>query len=124
MNNTKPLISIAGVAFVIDVTSEEFIDFSEPINRISFRNLLRRGIGYVLLFDPLKSGIWTGNPEDFPDHILVAHIGPIVSLDPAGLAKRLNKPLSELQNMEDDAEWLEKYQVESCLRTVDKWKGR
>lgn len=123
MRRINPLVSLAGVAFAIDVFSEEFVDVSEPANRFSFAKLLRRDRGYIVLFDPEKSTVWSGNALERPDHILIVPISPIVKIDPVGLFRRLKKPLKFLQMLESDSEWLQE-NVQSSLKYIDQWTGR
>jgi len=97
MKRRGPIISISGVAFIVDVESESFTQFYNPANRIPFEKIRKDADGYYLLYDKYASNIWTGNQEVYPVHVRKVTIPPIAQLDPVGLSEKYDIPLCEIQ---------------------------
>lgn len=102
---TLPLICIGNVAFYVDVMKEEFREYGNPDNCISFNQLQGAGDHYTLEFDKQIKNVKREGILYDPDHILIAHIPAIVKLDAAGLAHKFGKPVRIFMAMKDDTEW-------------------
>jgi len=103
--NTLPLISIGGTSFYVDVINEVFREYGNPDNLIPFRHLQGDGDHYILAFDKRTRNAMVADEKENNEHIIIAHIPALVKIDPAGLAKKFNKPVRTFMNMKDDTEW-------------------
>lgn len=106
MEKSLPIITIAGIAFYVDVVREQFREYGHDENVISFNHLQGAGDHYTLAIDKRTKNICTANPQcACRDHIMTVPIPAIVKLDPVGLAEKLGKPVAAFLEMKDDTEW-------------------
>ena|SRR5665213_813263 len=106
MDRILPLICIGGTAFHVDVVQEEFREYGNEKNRISFNALQGSDDGYIVEFDKRTKNIFSGKEEEkCAVNVITVSIPPIVRLDPVGLAVKLGKPIHVFMKMKDDTEW-------------------